>query len=201
MELHPEVRTQTMLDCHIFCLQVFTSICDQALGLHTFARQFDNSFPATLVDPMYSSGSHKEVQRIKGEYQHLHQAGHPRLPCLLSPLRIWILSERNNDQNHPPTLPTSHPDYQHPSESWLKNPAWISMYAIWTNGSNSNDYFGRWWCQSTPLLLLSWRDQWSTPCSWSHTKHWVWSAACSSFSNTSEKQSTSSAHTHSGQWK
>ncbi|KIJ90739.1 hypothetical protein K443DRAFT_657906 [Laccaria amethystina LaAM-08-1] len=31
----------------------------------------------------------------------------------------------NNDQNHPPTLPTSHPDYQCPSEAWLKNPAWI----------------------------------------------------------------------------
>ena len=58
MELHPKVGTRTTLDCHVFRLRALTSICDQSLGLHTSARQFDNGFPATLVDPMYSSGSH-----------------------------------------------------------------------------------------------------------------------------------------------
>jgi len=47
----------------------------------------------------------------------------------------------NKDQNHPPTLPTSHPDYQHPSKAWLKNPAWIGMYAVQTDAPSSNDSF------------------------------------------------------------
>ena len=58
VELHPEVGTRTMLDCHIFRLRALTLICDQSLGLHTSARQFYNGFPTTLVDPAYSSGSH-----------------------------------------------------------------------------------------------------------------------------------------------
>ena len=68
MELHPEVGTRTTLDCHVFRLRVLTSICDQSLGLHTFARQFDNGFPATLVDPTYSSGSqYMEAEKLENQ--------------------------------------------------------------------------------------------------------------------------------------
>lgn len=157
--------------------------------------------PAEVVESCIDWG-HKEVLRIKGEHQHLRQTGCPSLPCLLSPLRIWISTATKIRIILLPCQPATLTTNILPKHGWRIRHGLVCMLFRQMHPVLMI-LFRRWWCKSTLFLRLSWGDQRGTCCSWSHSDstHWVRSAPCSSYSNTSLKQLTSTVHTFSDQRK